>query len=37
MVALKGTEIVDVPFEAALGSLKTVPVERYNEARALFG
>ncbi|MEO6941596.1 MAG: ATP-dependent 6-phosphofructokinase [Terrimesophilobacter sp.] len=37
MVALKGTEIVDVPFEAALGSLKTVPDARYNEVRALFG
>ncbi len=37
MVALKGTEIVDVPFEAALGSLKTVPESRYNEVRALFG
>ncbi len=37
MVALKGTEIVDVPFEAALGSLKTVPEARYGEARALFG
>lgn len=37
MVALKGTEIVDVPFEAALGSLKTVPDARYDEARALFG
>jgi len=37
MVALKGTDIVDVPFEAALGSLKTVPEARYDEARALFG
>lgn len=37
MAALRGTEIVDVPFEAALGSLKTVPDERYEEVRALFG
>ena len=37
MVALKGTEIIDVPFESALGSLKTVPAARYNEVRALFG
>lgn len=37
MVALKGTEIVDVPFEAALGKLKTVPDYRYEEVRILFG
>ena len=37
MVALKGTEIVDVPFEAALGTLKTVPDARYEEVRMLFG
>jgi 6-phosphofructokinase 1 len=37
MVALKGTDIVDVPFEAALGSLKTVPDARYEEVMALFG
>ncbi|MBX3116700.1 MAG: 6-phosphofructokinase [Cryobacterium sp.] len=37
MVALRGTEIVDVPFEAALGSLKVVPQERYEEVMALFG
>lgn len=37
MCALKGTDIVDVPFEAALGSLKTVPDARYDEVRALFG
>lgn len=37
MVALRGTDIVDVPFEAALGSLKTVPDARYEEALALFG
>ena len=37
MVALKGTDIVDVPFEAALGTLKTVPDSRYDEVRILFG
>lgn len=37
MVSLKGTDIIDVPFDAALGSLKTVPEDRYNEARVLFG
>jgi phosphofructokinase-like protein len=37
MVALKGTDIVHVPFEEALGRLKTVPDERYEEARVLFG
>ncbi|PJJ70569.1 6-phosphofructokinase 1 [Diaminobutyricimonas aerilata] len=37
MVALRGTEIVHVPFEDALGKLKTVPQDRYDEARVLFG
>lgn len=37
MVALRGTEIVRVPFEAALGKLKTVPQSRYDEAALLFG
>ncbi|WP_141881806.1 6-phosphofructokinase [Homoserinimonas aerilata] len=37
MVALRGTDIVDVPFEDALGKLKTVPQERYDEASLLFG
>jgi 6-phosphofructokinase 1 len=37
MVALRGTDIVDVPFEAALGSLKVVPDARYEEVMALFG
>jgi phosphofructokinase-like protein len=37
MVALRGTDIVTVPFADALGTLKTVPDERYNEARILFG
>ncbi|MBX3067023.1 MAG: 6-phosphofructokinase [Microbacteriaceae bacterium] len=37
MVALRGTEIVDVPFESALGSLKTVPDARYEEVMELFG
>lgn len=37
MVALRGTEIVDVPFDEALGRLKTVPRHRYDEAAILFG
>ena len=37
MVALQGTDIVTVPFEDALGKLKTVPQARYDEARILFG
>ena len=37
MVALRGTDIVHVPFEEALGRLKTVPDDRYEEARVLFG
>jgi len=37
MVALQGTEMTSVPFEAALGKLKTVPQERYDEAAILFG
>jgi 6-phosphofructokinase 1 len=37
MVAQRGTDIVTVPFEEALGKLKTVPQDRYDEARILFG
>ncbi|MBX3094709.1 MAG: ATP-dependent 6-phosphofructokinase [Cryobacterium sp.] len=37
MVALRGTEIIDVALDDALGKLKTVPQERYDEARLLFG
>ena len=37
MVALQGTDIVRVPLEAATGTLKTVPVERYAEAEVFFG
>ena len=37
MVALRGTDIVTVPFEDALGQLNTVPQSRYDEARVLFG
>lgn len=37
MVALKGTEIVSVPFAEALGQLNTVPQARYDEAAVLFG
>ena len=37
MVAMRGTDIVRVPFEEALGELNTVPRYRYDEAAALFG
>jgi phosphofructokinase len=37
MVSLRGTEIVHVDFEDALGQLKVVPQHRYDEARILFG
>lgn len=37
MVSLKGTDIVAVPLEAAVGTLKTVPAHRYEEARIFLG
>ncbi len=37
MVALKGTDIVHVSFDEALGELKTVPQDRYEEAAIMFG
>ncbi|WP_434615038.1 6-phosphofructokinase [Arthrobacter sp. A5] len=37
MVSLTGTEIDHVPFDKALGNLKTVPQHRYDEAAILFG
>ena len=37
MVALRGTSLVNVGFQAALGRLKTVPEDRYREAAVLFG
>jgi phosphofructokinase-like protein len=37
MVSLRGTDIVNVGFQAALGRLKTVPQDRYREAAVLFG
>jgi 6-phosphofructokinase 1 len=37
MVALRGTDIIRVPFEAAVGELKTVPPERLTEAEVFFG
>ena len=37
MVALRGTDIYHVDFAEALGTLKTVPDSRYEEARTLFG
>jgi 6-phosphofructokinase 1 len=37
MVALRGTEIVRVPLSEATAELKTVPLERYQEAEVFFG
>jgi 6-phosphofructokinase 1 len=37
MVSLTGTEITDVPLEAAIGKLNTVPQARYDEAAVQFG
>lgn len=37
MVSLRGTDIVNVGFAAALNRLKTVPEDRYREAAVLFG
>jgi 6-phosphofructokinase 1 len=37
MVALQGTDIVRVPLQVATEKLKTVPIERYNEAKSFFG
>ena len=37
MVAMRGTDIVRVPFAEALGELNTVPLQRYEEAAVLFG
>jgi len=37
MAALRGTDIVAVPLEDALGESKTVPMARYEEAKKFFG
>lgn len=37
MVSLRGTDVVAVDFDSALGQLKTVPEHRYQEAAVLFG
>ncbi|MDN5900808.1 MAG: ATP-dependent 6-phosphofructokinase [Brachybacterium sp.] len=37
MVALRGTEIVDVPLTEAIDSVKRVPESRWREAEVLFG
>ena len=37
MVALSGTDIITVPLQEATGTLKTVPIERYQEASSFFG
>lgn len=36
MAVLKGTDIVSAPIEVAVGKYKTVPKERYDEARLFF-
>ena len=37
MVSLRGTSVVDVPLSDAIDSVKTVPRERWDEVRQLFG
>jgi 6-phosphofructokinase 1 len=37
MVALRGTDIVQVPLAEATAQLKLVPLERYAEAEVFFG
>ncbi len=37
MVGLQGTDIVRVPLGVATGTLKTVPISRYEEATSFFG
>src|SRR5699024_9820450 len=37
MVALRGTDIVDVPLTEAIDSVKRVPESRWREAEGLFG
>ena len=37
MVALKGTDVVRIPLIEGTGELKTVPLERYEEAEVFFG
>ncbi len=37
MVALRGTDIIQVPIAEATGELKLVPLERYAEAEIFFG
>lgn len=37
MVALRGTDIVDVPLTEAIDNVKAVPRSRWDEARVLFG
>jgi hypothetical protein len=37
MVALQGTSMSSVPLADAIGTLKTVPAQRYQEIAHLFG
>ena len=36
-VALDGEKIINIPLQEAVGHLKTVPLDRYNTAQAMFG
>ncbi|MFT4126746.1 MAG: ATP-dependent 6-phosphofructokinase [Gordonia sp. (in: high G+C Gram-positive bacteria)] len=37
MVALRGTDIIQITFDEALGKLKRVPLDQYQEIRVIFG
>jgi 6-phosphofructokinase 1 len=37
MVALRGTEVVEVPMSEAVSALKTVPEDLYRVAEVFFG
>ena len=37
MVSLRGTDVLDVSLEEGVGTLKTVPAARYEEAKVFFG
>ena len=37
LVALHGTEIARITFDEALGNLKQVPQDQYQEVRVIFG
>ena len=37
MVSLKGTDVVEVPIQEAVGTLKTVDMKLYDLAKTFFG